>query len=134
MPYSRHIPRRVAARATFPLGLATLLLGLATLSGCGSASSASATKHPSAITIRLQEIAIHPAKVTIERGSTVTWQWLDGNIDTSHNVTSLPGGPQFKPSGTRLTGSYTVRFNKPGKYFYECTIHPASMRGEIVVE
>jgi plastocyanin len=111
-----------------------LLLGIASLSGCGSSSGAAAAKRPTATTIRLQDIAIHPAKVTIERGSTVTWQWLDGNIDTSHNVTSLPDGPQFKPSGTRLSGSYTIRFDRPGTYSYECTIHPASMRGEIVVE
>lgn len=64
----------------------------------------------------------------------MTWQWLDGHIDTPHNVTSLPGGPQFKASGTRQTGSYSIRFNTPGKYLYECTIHPASMQGEIVVE
>jgi plastocyanin len=121
------------------------------LSGCGAGSSTTGTNAASAnaasanatgsnaagtkaTTIRLQNIAIHPLKITIQRGSTVTWQWLDGHIDTAHNVTSLPGGSQFKASGTRQTGSYTVRFNTPGKYFYECTIHPASMQGEIVVQ
>ena len=113
------------------------------LSGCGSNSSTTGPSTPgtsttapnaTGTTIRLQNIAINPAKVTIKRGSTVTWQWLDGHIDTSHNVTSLPGGPQFKASGTRQTGSYSIRFDTPGKYFYECTIHPASMQGEIVVQ
>jgi plastocyanin len=72
--------------------------------------------------------------VTIHRGSTVKWVWLDRHLDTSHNVTSRPGGPQFKASGTQLTGSYSVRFDTPGKYLYECTIHPASMQAQIVVE
>ena len=116
----------------------------ATLSGCGSgsnsnssspsASGPAATKPSGHTTVRLQNIAFHPAHITIEAGSTVTWKWLDADIDTSHNVTSLPGGLQFKPSGTRETGIYSIRFQKPGNYFYECTIHPASMQGEIVVK
>jgi plastocyanin len=122
------------------------IFAIAAISGCGSGSSSHGSpsipgKEPTAApkpagdtTIRLQNIAIHPAKLTIKAGSTVTWQWLDGKIDTAHNVTSLPDGLQFKPSGTRLTGVYAIRFQKPGKYFYECTIHPASMQGEIVVE
>jgi plastocyanin len=134
-------PRRVTSA-----GLAALcalgIFVLVGLSGCGSGSGATTTgtgtgttaASTTATTIRLQNIAIHPSKVTIQRGSTVTWQWLDGHIDTSHNVTPLPGGLQFKASGTRQTGSYSIRFNTPGKYFYECTLHPASMQGEIVVQ
>lgn len=64
----------------------------------------------------------------------MTWVWLDGHIATSHNVTSRPGGPQFKVSPTQLTGSYSVRFSTPGKYLYECTLHPASMQGEVIVD
>lgn len=124
---------------------AAAMLAIAVISGCGSGSgtsSSAAGPGSSAATsgrrtntiVRLQDIAIHPAKVTIQQGSTVTWRWLDGKIDTAHNVTPQPGGLQFKPSGTKLTGSYSIRFERPGKYFYECTIHPASMQGEIVVE
>jgi plastocyanin len=103
--------------------------------GCSNSKTA-VTQPPNATptTISLQNIAIHPATVTIRRGSTVRWVWLDGHLDTSHNVTSRTGGRQFKSSGTRLTGSYAVRFEKPGKYLYECTIHPASMQGEIIVQ
>src|SRR3984957_2361225 len=147
MSNSRHTKRRMITAYT--VMCATAIFILASASGCGSGSDATSnavktgsttaetvsTVTPSnGATIRLQNIAIKPSKVTIQRGSTVTWQWLDGHIDTAHNVTSLPGGPQFKASGTRQTGSYTVRFNTPGKYLYECTIHPASMQGEIVVE
>lgn len=136
----RTSPRRMVAGCTAMC--VTAMFVVASVSGCGSGSgtSSGAARAQSApasskdTTIRLQNIAIHPSKVTIQRGSTVTWRWLDGDIDTAHNVTSQPGGLQFKPSGTRLTGSYSIRFDKPGKYFYECTIHPASMQGEIVVE
>lgn len=144
MPNPRRTPRHKAFGGYATVCVIAMVV-IASVSGCGSgsgtASSAAgtgSTAAPSnastATTIRLQDIAIHPSKVTIQRGSTVTWQWLDGHIDTAHNVTSQPGGLQFKPSGTRLTGSYSIRFDKPGNYFYECTIHPASMQGEIVVQ
>lgn len=147
MSNSRHIKPHLVA--VYAIMCATAVFAVASASGCGSGSSATSstvsTKSTAAgtgpavtpangATVRLQNIAIHPAKVTIQLGSTVTWQWLDGHIDTAHNVTPQPGGLQFKPSGTRLTGSYSIRFDKPGDYFYECTIHPASMQGEIVVE
>jgi len=142
MPQTKKRPSHIVLRGPTAI-CATAVLALVALSGCGSGSggmgastsdtNATSPKATTA-TVRLQNIAIKPSKVTIQRGSTVTWQWLDGHIDTAHNVTSLPGGPQFKASGTRQTGSYTVRFNTPGKYLYECTIHPASMQGEIVVE
>lgn len=142
MPKTKRSPSHIALRDPIAI-CATAALALGALSGCGSGSSgtgANATEtnpagsKTTAATVRLQNIAIKPSKVTIQRGSTVTWQWLDGHIDTAHNVTSLPGGPQFKASATKQNGSYTVRFNTPGKYFYECTIHPASMQGEIIVE
>ncbi len=106
---------------------ASVLVALA----CASGSSASA---PSTASVSLHDIAFHPAKVTIRAGGTVTWTWHDADIDTEHNVTSKSGGLRFKSSTTRLTGSYTVRFNKPGKYLYQCTIHPASMQGEVIVK
>jgi plastocyanin len=31
-----------------------------------------------------------------------------------------------------LTGTYTVRFRRPGTYRYVCTIHP-NMRGRVIV-
>lgn len=117
-------------RATFGLfgiGLALLLIA------CSKTESSGAS-HPTLTTIRLQNIAIHPNEVTISRGSSVKWVWLDQRLDTPHNVTSRSGGAQFKGSGTRRSGSYTVRFEKSGTYLYECTIHPASMQGEIVVK
>jgi plastocyanin len=31
-----------------------------------------------------------------------------------------------------LTGTYTVRFTRPGAYRYVCTIHP-NMKGRVIV-
>ena len=62
----------------------------------------------------------------------MTWTWHDKAIDSSHNVTST-GKLRFRSAKTRLTGTYTVRFSKPGTYYYHCTIHPLSMYAKIIV-
>ena len=66
------------------------------------------------------------------RGGTVTWRWEDADIDTEHNVTSI-GATHFKSSRTQQSGTYTLKFNKAGVYRFECTIHPLSMQGKVVV-
>jgi plastocyanin len=114
-----------------------------TLAACGKSasqmasaaqSSAQSSAKPTTVTVRLQNIAIHPSKVTIQKGSSVKWVWLDKDLDTPHNVTPSSGSAnRFKASGTRISGSYTVRFEKAGIYRYECTIHPASMQGTVAV-
>jgi plastocyanin len=123
---------------TSPLGsagrwsLAAVVLVAAV--GGGGAAIAGATS--STTVVKLQNVAISPKKVTIKRGATVTWKFLDSAIDTEHNVTSRKksGGLRFRSSTSKQSGTYVVKFTKPGKYFYECTIHPQSMQGEIVVK
>jgi plastocyanin len=122
-------------------GVGRVLVGLCAvgavllLTSC-SKSDHHRASHPALVTVRLQNIAFHPAQVTIDSGSSVRWVWLDKRLDTSHNVTPRAGGAgglRFKASSTRLSGSYTVRFEKTGRYLYECTIHPASMQGSVTV-
>jgi plastocyanin len=81
-------------------------------------------------TVVLKNIAFNPRKVTVKKGATVTWSWQDG--DTEHTLTST-GKTRFKGTGARKSGTYSVKFTKPGTYTYECTIHPG-MTGQIVVK
>jgi plastocyanin len=83
--------------------------------------------------VKLQHVAIHPARLSIKAGDRVTWQFLDGP-STEHTVTSVAksGGLRFKGTGAHFNGSYSVTFKKKGTYSYVCTIHPG-MRGSIVV-
>ena len=82
--------------------------------------------------VALKNVSIKPKTLHIRRGDSVKWTWGDQAIDARHNVTSM--GPQrFKSAATRLTGTYTVKFSKPGRYTYECTIHPLAMEGTIIV-
>ena len=110
-------------RALPPAVLAVALLGLG-----GAAGAASPAR---TATVRLQNTAVAPSTVTIARGGRVTWRFLDGPNDEAHNVTS-EGRLRFASSPDRKTGTYTVRFTRPGTYAYMCTIH-FNMRGRVVV-
>jgi plastocyanin len=118
---------------------ALTLLGLAgAIAGSGGSSAAVASPRPSAAAssatpvVTLHDIQFHPDAVNIKVGQSVTWKWEDAAIETQHNVTSI-GAARFKSSKTQLRGTYTVRFNKAGTYRFECTIHPLSMQGKVIV-
>ncbi len=75
----------------------------------------------------------NPAIDTVAVGSTVTWTWTStGSV--SHNVES-EGSPSFA-SGAIQAGegkTYSITFNTPGTYTYDCAVHGPAMRGTIVV-
>ena len=106
---------------------------------CLSASllaPALAPAHTAARASRTQVVAIHniafsPSNIQIRRGDRVSWRFLDGPIDTEHNVTSY-GRARFASSQSMKSGTYTVRFTRAGTYLFHCTIHP-NMQGRIRV-
>jgi plastocyanin len=103
------------------IAAATLAVVIGPSAALGGAHSAS--NH----NVVLKNIRFHPATLRIHRGDTVTWLWRDSG--TRHNVTS-----RHFHSGSRTSGSFSVRLTRPGTYRYECTIHVSSgMRGAIVV-
>lgn len=126
--------RRGLAAAGFALGLV--------FAGCGGGdgdSAAPADAQPNAVSLKL--IAFKPDSLTVKAGTTVTWKNEDG---TEHSVTS--GTVKQGSSGVTpvtdgkfdsglfgQTKSFTFTFQAPGTYPYFCTLHPATMRGEITV-
>jgi plastocyanin len=69
---------------------------------------------------------------TVAAGATVTWTWTGA---TSHSVRSQ-GTPSFQSSEV-LTGTgqtYSVTFDTPGSYDYDCSVHASQMTGRIVVQ
>jgi plastocyanin len=113
------------------------------LVGVGSSTASSSTAVKSKLTaaahvaaasvVTLHDIQFHPAVVHIKVGGRVTWKWEDADIETPHNVTSI-GSKHFKSSTTKMAGTYTVVFNTAGVYKFECTIHPLSMQGRVIVK
>jgi plastocyanin len=71
----------------------------------------------------------NPAIDTVSAGGAVQWTWVAG----SHGVESL--GPQhFTNSAIGIGLTYTVVFNTPGTYNYDCLVHGTLMTGTIVVQ
>jgi plastocyanin len=80
--------------------------------------------------VQVKDIAFTPSRLTVRRGSSVTWRFLDG--PTFHNVRFLTRR-KVKGSRDSRTGSFTTRFRTPGRYRYHCTLHPLVMKGVVVV-
>ncbi len=92
-------------------------------------TTAAAAAGPRTVDVRVKDIEFAPKRVTIKRGDTVRWLFLDAR--TPHNVRST-GRPRFKGSPTKQEGSYRVRFTRRGTYRYVCSIH-LNMKGTVVV-
>lgn len=94
-----------------------------------------------------------PAKLTITRGSTVTWKWPT-DVGDSHDVKLVkkPSGAKFTfidgDTGKKVTkGTFqsppfaagpakfaVTGFTKPGKYHLICTFHETEMQMDITVK
>ncbi|PYO42576.1 MAG: hypothetical protein DMD33_10355 [Gemmatimonadetes bacterium] len=71
---------------------------------------------------------------TIPAGSTVTWAW---NAAGSHSIQSTGQEPGIFRNSVVMSGAndtYSVTFQHPGTYPYQCAVHGAAMTGVIVVQ
>ncbi|HEY5198004.1 MAG TPA: cupredoxin domain-containing protein [Solirubrobacteraceae bacterium] len=115
----RGLPVVLAAAAAFAVPAAAI--------ATGADGASAASTH----IVKIKNIMFSPVTLRIHRGDAVKWEFLDGDIDTEHNVTST-GKTHFKSSGSKESGTYTVTFNKKGTYTYRCTIH-SNMTAKVVV-
>jgi plastocyanin len=126
--------KRVAAVA--------LLVMLATACGSSSKPAAPVEQPPvdlrgmSSVEIEANANLFTPATIEITEGTKVTWR----NTDTvAHDVQKSSDAEDFgAPFGVRVPEfgpgqSYSFTFDKPGVYFYTCTIH-TGMNGKIQVD
>jgi plastocyanin len=82
-------------------------------------------------TVSMDNHRFMPETITIPAGSTVTW--VNNEEGVPHTTTSDTG---LWDSGNMSTGqSYSYRFDQPGTYPYNCTLHrDQGMVGTIIVE
>lgn len=76
----------------------------------------------------------NPAVDTIAAGSSITWAWAAAG---SHSIQSTGVAPAIFRNSTVMSSSsstYTVTFQNPGTYPYQCGVHGALMPGRIVVQ
>lgn len=76
-------------------------------------------------------------QVQIDLDEKVTWDWL--GPDLAHSVTGISANalqwdsdPGTDAPAHRAGDSYTLQFNQPGTYLFQCKLH-ASVRGEVIV-
>jgi plastocyanin len=77
--------------------------------------------------VTIDDFTFKPASITIRAGQSVRFINHDGE---AHTATARNNG--FDSGGLDTGDSWTVKFTKPGKYPYFCTLHPY-MTGTIVV-
>lgn len=76
-------------------------------------------------------------EVHIDLGEEVTWDWL--GPDLAHSVTGISqndlqwdSDPHTDAPFHRAGYSYTLQFEQPGTYVFQCKLHPF-VRGEVIV-
>ena len=92
-------------------------------------------------TVDIVGLTFEPAEITVAVGDTVTWEVTE-SIGATHSVTSgAPGGPdigaEFDSGDEGLINvgeTFEHTFENAGTFPYYCTVHGASMSGEVVVE
>jgi len=92
-----------------------------------------------AVTMKL--IQFKPATLEVAAGAEVAWTQTDAGFHTvtSGTVEQGTGGVTPRPDGrfdsSRLATdqTFSFTFDEPGAYPYYCSIHPATMRGEVRV-
>jgi plastocyanin len=108
---------------------------LACAAGCAVivpvATSAGATHKPKPVVkkVKVGDDFYSPTKLTIKKGNSVNWVWSNTNFNT-HNVTLIKGPKGVKKGKfTSIDGARGIHFKRtfttPGKYVFQCTIHPS---------
>jgi plastocyanin len=76
-------------------------------------------------------------EVHVNLGEKVTWDWL--GPDLAHSVTGMSANdlewdsdPGTDAPDHRAGDEYTLQFDQPGVYYFQCKLH-AFVRGEVVV-
>jgi YVTN family beta-propeller protein len=126
-------PRKIVMVSTSDTAMAMPGMDTAVPAGATAAAppAPAGAAQPSAIAgqtaISIASFAFTPGTVTIAAGQTVTWT----NHDTvPHTVTSNDGKWD---SGTLQPGAtFSQKFDQPGTYAYQCSIHPF-MQGTVIV-
>jgi plastocyanin len=107
----------VTARRTLALAFAAVAALL-----CAAPAEAGA---PQRKTVKLYDNYFLPLKLTVNRGSTITWKWTGEAFDV-HDVKLKSGPPGVKKFHSEPASSgyrYKRTLRVPGRYRIVCTLH-----------
>jgi plastocyanin len=126
--------------------VAGVFVALVALVGCSSSSDATPTagnqangsQEPpfelNADPVNTNEVTaiksykFEPEVIQVNAGSDATWINED---DFPHNVHFVDGSDETYD--LPIGDSARVRFDEVGEFYYECSIHPQTMRGKVIV-
>jgi plastocyanin len=77
--------------------------------------------------VSIVNFAFTPAEITIAPGESVTWSNDDGAPHGLEYHDGVPGTDPLLPGA-----SFSRRFDRPGTYDYNCSVHPY-MTGRVIV-
>jgi plastocyanin len=80
--------------------------------------------------VKIKDMAFDPDKLEIQVGETVKWTNED---DRDHTVTCKQKENGFKSGNLGNGDTFEQKFEKAGKYSYNCSYHPR-MKGTITVK
>jgi plastocyanin len=109
--------------------------------GCAllvSATSGAAGPAKKTVHVTVADDYYSPTAVSIKKGSKVSYDWSDANLD-SHNV-KLKKGPKkvdkkdFKSATGTIGIKFAPKFTVPGKYHFICTLHSSVMQMDVTVK
>jgi plastocyanin len=103
--------------------------GTLTVTGTATGGPAPPSAAPPTASVDMVDFAFKPPEVSVAPGGKVTWRNKGSAQHTaSFDDVSLDTGTVAPGSSADLTAP-----DKPGSYSYRCNIHPAKMRGVLVV-
>lgn len=88
-----------------------------------------AADKPAARDVSIDNLRFEPAELRIKVGETVTWT---NNDDRDHTVVSSDKEKKFKSPVLHHGESWSLTFDKAGKFAYGCRLHPR-MKGSVLV-
>jgi plastocyanin len=114
---------------------------VALLGTCGGSDDGGNSDTTAPAEVVMELVAFKPERLEVEAGTTVIWQQRDAGAHTVTSGTVEQGAAGVTPqpddvfdSGQLATGeTFEHTLDEPGTYPYFCSLHPATMRGEIRV-
>lgn len=123
------------------VAVAALVVAIgAVTAGCSSHSSKTANGNAAPFNLKdapvqrdrvdlVKSYKFEPRVIKVQPGTKVTWTNHD---DFPHTVQILAGAdPAVHDIG--LGKTVEITFDRPGTVYYQCSLHPAQMKGEVIV-
>jgi plastocyanin len=135
---TRRAPLAAITALALTGAVAVPVAGAATSARTATATSTAAKSKAVVKKVKVADDFFSPTKLTIKVGDKVNFVWSPTNINV-HNVT-LVSGPKGvnRKQFTSLDGSTSFHFERtftaPGKYHFQCTIHPTMMNTFVTVK